>query len=99
MRVFHRTTQSRANAILTEGFKDAEGKYLTDRVWGGVLRVSDRPLDVNEGACGDVLLELAIPSGVFDKYEWVEEGKPHRESLIPAAILSSCGRPALTKED
>lgn len=71
MRVFHRTTQVAADAILTGGFSDGEGTYMTEQVWRGVW-VSDRPLDANENAWGDVFLTLTIPSDVFTEYEWVQ---------------------------
>lgn len=98
MRVFHRTRTRNASAILKSGFKDAGGTYLTDRPWRGVW-VSDRPLDCNEGAGGDVLLSLEIPVEVFEEYEWVEEFKPYRESLIPAATLNRFGPPVIAIED
>lgn len=55
--------------------------------------VSDRPLNRNEGADGNVLLALEIPEELFDEYERVREapdGKPwpYRESLIPAKELN-----------
>lgn len=58
MRAFHRT--SHAPDILRDGFKDAEGTYLTDRVWRGVW-VSDRPLDINEGATATCCLLSMFP--------------------------------------
>lgn len=37
MRIFyHRTTPEAAQSILTDGFKDGRGKYLTDEYWTGV---------------------------------------------------------------
>lgn len=86
MKVYHRTFHSAA--ILREGFRDATGTYLTAKQFSGVW-VSDRPLDDNEGADGDVLLTLTIPAEVFKDYEWVEDRKPYRESLIPADVLNT----------
>ena len=62
---------------------------MTGREHRGV-RLSDQPLDSNEGACGDVLLRvnLACTEGEIADYEWVEEGKGYREWLIPAALLN-----------
>jgi hypothetical protein len=63
--------------------------------WSGVW-VSNVPLDGNEGAVGDFLLELEIPAKVFEKHEWVSLSPPllqenirtpRREALIPAAAL------------
>ncbi len=43
------------------------------------------PLDVNEGAKGDALLRVTLELSGEEllKYEWIEEGKPYREWLIP----------------
>jgi hypothetical protein len=94
MRVYHRTPA--AHQILADGFRDTEGSYLTDRLWKGVW-ISDRPLD--EGAAGGDVLTLDIPDDVFREYEWVEEGKPNREALIPAHLLNRYGRPAIGDDE
>jgi len=60
---------------------------VTRGEWRGVW-VTDRPLDINEGAAGDALLGLVIPDAVFAAYERVENGKPYREALIPASELN-----------
>jgi len=53
--------------------------------------LSNEPLDCNEGAKSDVLLEVALDVEEDDlaAYEWPEEGKPYREWLIPAAIVNA----------
>jgi hypothetical protein len=55
--------------------------------------LSDRPLDGNEGAGGDQLLEVLLPDDCrdFSYYELVEEGKPYREWCIPAEIINRSG--------
>jgi|SRR6516165_2339787 len=72
--LFHSTTEDAAASILGGGFEDATGNYLTNREWSGVW-VSDVPLDVNEGAKGNVLLriDLAVPDTCLSEFEWVEE--------------------------
>ncbi len=76
--VFHRTAA--ATAVLANGFRNA-----------GVL-VSDQPLDSQEGAHGVDLIEIDLPDGVFEEYEWVDAAKTYREALIPAAILNQYPR-------
>jgi hypothetical protein len=88
MRAYHRT--SHAAAIMAGGFRDATDYYMTDQLFTGVW-FSDRPLDVNEGAGGDTLLMVDLPDDVFAAHEWVEEGKPFRESLIPAEVVNRYG--------
>jgi hypothetical protein len=45
---YHRTTAANATSILSRGFRDGTGKYMTDREFSGVW-LSDVPLDVNDG--------------------------------------------------
>ncbi|MGC1997634.1 MAG: hypothetical protein WA704_27475 [Pseudolabrys sp.] len=91
--VFHRTTKDAAAKILQDGFRDITGRYLTDREWSGVW-VSDRPLDNSEGASG----EIDIAEDLLTAFEWVEESKPYREWLVPAAVLNDAGTVRLLGE-
>lgn len=52
--------------------------------------LSDEPLDCNEGAEGDTVLEITLASteAAIQEFEWVEEGKTYREWLVPAATLN-----------
>jgi hypothetical protein len=90
MLYYHRTSQENARSILKTGFHDGEGKYLTDRIWKGVW-VSDRPLDSNEGAEGEALLEIHIPENEVSPFEWAEKERPYREFLVPARVLNEKG--------
>jgi hypothetical protein len=85
MIVYHRTYA--ADVILTDGFGDAEGTYMTDHLHSGVW-VAERPLDENESAGGDRVLSIDIPETVIADFEWAEDGKPHREWLVPAKVLN-----------
>jgi hypothetical protein len=87
MILYHRT--SKAEAVLSGGFQDAFGSFIPDREWRGVW-LSDNLLGPNEGAWGHGILavdvteiEIELPS-----YELVEQGKPFREWLVPAALLN-----------
>lgn len=61
---------------------------MTAKDYEGVW-VSDRPLDINEGAEGKYVITIDPPSD-FDlrPYEWLEDGKGYREFLIPAEVLN-----------
>jgi len=85
MRLYHRTDAR--EAILADGFTDAEGDYLTERIHGGVW-LSDRILDANEGAAGEDVLDLEIPEEIVAPFEWVEEGTGYREFVVPAEIAN-----------
>ena len=89
--LYHRTGGEAATSILADGFKDGTGTYLAaPHEFSGVW-LSNVPLDVNEGAWGDVLLKVTLELSEADLalYEWVEEGKPYREWLVPAALINS----------
>jgi hypothetical protein len=101
MRLFHRT--SHADAILRDGFRDAAGHYGFYDEEGSVTMcgvwLSEYPLDENEGADGDQLLQVELPDAVAVEHEVVEEGKPYREFLIPAVVLNQHGPPRLVSPD
>jgi len=86
--LYHTTTEQAARAILSGGFKDATGNFLTDREFAGVW-LSDRPLDENDGTKGGTVLQVSLsaPESAIAEFEWSEEGKPYREWLIPAVRL------------
>ena len=92
MKLYHRTFA--AEKILQDGFKDATRSYLTSNSYTGVW-FSDKPLDVNEGANGDVVLTIEMPEKVFMEHEWVEDGKGYREALIPADVTNRYGPPII----
>ena len=96
MKCFNRTPH--ADKILTDGFRDGEGTYMTRTIHKGVW-FSDCPLDFGQGAKGDTLLSLEIPSDVLPEHEWIEVGKPYREFLIPAEIVNRLGKPEVCDED
>jgi len=96
MRLFHKTYA--ATEILRNGFRDGQGSYMTDSILTGVW-LSAVPLDLNEGAAGDAVLEVQPPDALALECEVVEEGKPYREFLIPAALLNRHGRTRLLSEE
>ena len=89
MTLYHRTRLVNARAILKQGFKDATGNYLTESPHTGVW-LSNVPLDENEGAIGDALLEVTLNclDAEIEFFEWIEDGKPYREWLMPAAFVN-----------
>jgi len=91
MLLYHRTNRSNAVKILANGFKDGTGTYLTQHTFSGVW-LSSEPLDENEGASGNRLLEITVKLSQkkIKQYEFIEKGKPYREYLIPAAVLNRC---------
>jgi hypothetical protein len=45
-----------------------------------------------------VLLALDVPGPLFEAYEWIEDGKHFRESLIPAEELNQFGAPKIVTD-
>jgi hypothetical protein len=91
MKFYHRTTEEIANSILRSGFCDATGSYMLQGATLTGVWVSDRPLDVDEGARGDVVLEIQLPASKrkFADREIKEEGKPYREWCLSAKLLNT----------
>jgi hypothetical protein len=78
VRYFH--TTHAADAILRDGFRDNTSNYLMSALTLTGVFIADRPLDANEGAKGDQLLEIELPGDLdLHEYELVEDQKPHRE--------------------
>jgi hypothetical protein len=86
--LYHRTDS--AGKILAEGFRDCArglGEIFGPRVW-----LSASPLDCNEGAKGNQLLEVVVDLSteeLFYCYEVKEADKPHREFVFPASFLNA----------
>lgn len=87
MRLYHRTSATVAALILRDGFRDSTGTYMTLREHSGVW-LSNVPLDLDEGAVGDTVLWVELPEQAIAGYEWIEDGKPYREWLIPARLIN-----------
>ena len=89
MTIYYHTTDA-ADAILREGFRDATGSYMfaTFELTGVFL--GDSPMDINEGAKGDQLLQGEFPVDVdLSDFELIEEHKPYREWCVPAALINT----------
>jgi hypothetical protein len=93
MILFHRTTPTAAASILPNGFIDRTGTYMTGQEFAGVW-LSDVPLDYGQGAKGTTLLRIhtALTEGDLSEFEWVEDGKPYREWLVPADLINTTSK-------
>jgi hypothetical protein len=90
MILYHRTDPQAAENILQQGFRDGTGRFMTASTHSGVWLSKARP-DENEGAFGDILLEVTtdMTESELAQYEWTEESKGFREFLIPAVEINS----------
>lgn len=74
--LFHTTTQPAAQSILESGFRDGQ---LSGIVGVEVLGVSlsIEPVDCNQGANGDTVIEVEVPDSLdLASYFVIEEGAP-----------------------
>jgi hypothetical protein len=96
---YHRTNQ--AEAILQSGFRDFEGSYGLEGMTLQGIWLSDMPIDCNEGAKGDELLEVSLAEDCcdLDYYELIMEGRRYREWCLPAEILNRYGKVRLLSDE
>jgi len=87
--LWHRTTAAAAPRILSSGFRDATGSFLTTGRHRGVW-LSNVPLSSNEGTVDGALLRvvIAVRATRLVDYEWIEDEKTYREFLVPAALVN-----------
>jgi hypothetical protein len=68
--ILYHTTDS-ADAILDGGFLDGEGSYGLTTLTLRAVFLSDQPVDCNEGAKGDQVLQVTLPADVaLDASSW-----------------------------
>jgi hypothetical protein len=96
--LYHRTSEATARKIIANGFRDGRGHYLTDSEHSGVW-LSDKPLNVNEGAVGDTIQVVTFADGAqLEDFEWVEEGKRYREWLVSADLINRVAKVEMFEE-
>ncbi len=89
MRLFHRTDHG--PEIVRDGFRDGAGSYGMATLWLEGVFLSDSPVDINEGATGEDLLEVTVDEALLPDYEIVEELKGYREWCVPADLINRHG--------
>lgn len=96
--LFH--TTGAAEVILRDGFRDGSGSYMFSGITLTGVFLANRPVDCNEGATGDQVLEVALPDGL-DLSQWAieEEGLPVWEWCVPAEVVNRHGSLRLLTED
>ena len=86
MILYHVTSRENAAAIKRDGFRNTDSGYISEREYRGVW-LTDRP---RQDASRDTVIAIEIPlsEAELDQYKWKEEGKGHREWLVPAAVIN-----------
>ena|SRR6516225_5300860 len=96
MRLYHPTLH--AAEILSEGFGEISGTYLTEGNHSGVW-MFDRQVDRQMGGSADAtMLELEVPEAIVLPYETVGN-LPYRQFLMPAGILNIYGPSRVIRKD
>ena len=93
-------TTDAAVEICRHGFRDATGSYglATSELTGVFL--GDSPMDINEGATGEQVLQVEFSDDIdLDDFELVEEHKPYREWCVPAALINERATVTLLSQD
>jgi hypothetical protein len=86
-RLFHRTPAGAA--IRREGVRDATGSYMFANITLTGVWLSDEPLNINQGARGDDLLEVIMPDEVdLSDFEIIQDDIGYREWCVPAALIN-----------
>src|SRR6188768_3796377 len=99
-RMFHTTTRASAEKILAEGFRDSDYLVGIEEPVPGVS-LSKAPVDANQGATGDQVLEVLLPDDLdlVDQYAVKEKGLPIWEWRFPASLLNELANVRLLSED
>lgn len=99
MTAYFHTTDASA-AILRDGFLDGEGGYMFATITLRGVFIANTPVDVNEGAKGEDVLEVALPDDLdLGDYELVQEGSTYREWCVPAELINTRGTVRLLSDD
>jgi hypothetical protein len=93
MTLYHCTRSARAQEVLGRGFCGVAGIYMSPKEGHGVWLL-DQPLHApafGGPAEADTLLRVVLNLSEEDitAYEWVEEGKPYRQWLLPASLVDA----------
>jgi hypothetical protein len=90
MKLYHRTTQTNANLILREGFRNRRERYTADFGDQGVW-FSDWPKDAGEcdGDEAVVSIDFDFSANSLSAFEWSEEETSYKEWLIPVTFVNS----------
>jgi hypothetical protein len=94
----YHTTDS-AETILQDGIRDGTGSYMLIGMTLTGVFLASRPVDGNEGARGDQLLEVTLPDDL-DLSQWAieEDGVPVWVWCVPAEVITRHGSLRLLTE-
>lgn len=93
--LFHRTSVSRARAIVRDGFQDEKWSFGADELTGQPVKahgvwLTDRPLTVEEGPQGAAVLEvtLPLPEAALTPFEVCGVVEDAQLWIVPARVVN-----------
>ena len=96
--LFH--TTDHAEDILREGFRDGSGSYGLATVWLEGVFLSMTPANVSDGAKGDAVIAVTLPTDFdLDAHAISEVGHPVWEWIVPARLLNEVASLRLLTEE
>jgi hypothetical protein len=93
MLLYHNTFPESAAAVVATGFRDRVHFYMTPTRHRGVWFIDKPEFCPDPDDRRSIWLVVDLPDEVVRRYEWVAEGSPYREFLIPAQIVNRYSRP------
>ena len=99
MNLYYVTDAAAAEASVRDGFRDGKGSLDVDPNWPHGVRVSDEPLSVYDGACGDEMVEVVVPDSSPLDAELFDEAEGHRQWCVSAHVLNEWPRRRLNTTD
>jgi hypothetical protein len=91
MTVYHVTGPEGAAVIERDGFTDITVTFGTENKYTGVW-VFDVPLEKAWPFNDRVAFEIDAAADTLSEWEVIDESQPHREWLVPAAVLNRVAR-------
>ncbi len=93
--LYYGTTSKDAERILNRGFEDLRSGFLTDSELHGV-RLFDRLRAADEGRTRECYVSVQFrDEAALKEFEVIEEGKPYRKWVVPAAFIKDNASVAL----
>ncbi|HEX6034079.1 MAG TPA: hypothetical protein VFY83_06570 [Anaerolineales bacterium] len=76
---------------MREGFKAGIGTYITinERTSVWLSNVPPNIVDLSPSEPTLLRVTLSLTEAGIERFEWVEDGKPYREWLIPAEVINA----------